>query len=100
MNMSAEANRNVADFIALFQEIWAECQALRDKGLIEASGHSADWEECIASAQTQAREIFEPAFSALEKNAPLPRVLKKVRDRLVASRTHAASPDIFQLSRH
>jgi len=96
--MSAQANRNVADFITLFQEVWAECQAFRAKELIEASGRSADWDDCLDSAWSQSREIFQPAFSALEKNEPLPRVLKEVRERLVASRSHAALMETFQVS--
>lgn len=90
--MSAEVNRNIADFIALFRETWAECQALRAQERIVASGRSANWEECLNSAQTEARELFHPIFSALEKNAPLPRVLKQVQQRLEASRSRKIAP--------
>jgi len=96
--MSAASNRDVADFVSLFQETWAECQALRTKEQIESSGHTANWEECLHSARIQARDIFEPAFSALERNAPLPCVLKEIRERLVASRNHSTALETCQLS--
>jgi hypothetical protein len=96
-NMSAETNQTIADFIALFQETWAECQALRAKERIEASGHSANWEECLDSAQTEARELFQPVFSALERDAPLPRVLEQVRVRLESRRSQASPLETSQL---
>ena len=83
--MSAEMNSEIRDFIALFQETWAECQAFREKQRIEASGHSANWEECLKSAQTQAQELFQPIFSDLQHNIPLPQILKQVQERLEAS---------------
>jgi hypothetical protein len=94
--MSANTNRQIADFIALFRDVWAECEALRSKERIEASGHSANWEECLTSARSQAEELFHPIFLALERRAPLPPILEEVRKRLEASRTpgansHAAS---------
>lgn len=71
----------------LFQETWAECEALRAKEKIEASGQRANWEECLRAAQTQARELFQPIFSGLERNAALPPILEKVQERLEASRS-------------
>jgi len=86
--MSAGANRDIADFVVLFQETWAECQALRAKERVEASGHSANWEHILNSAQSQAQELFQPVFSALERSAPLAKTLKQVQERLEASRSH------------
>lgn len=66
----------------LFQETWAECEALRAKEKIEASGQRANWEECLRAAQTQARELFQPIFSGLERNAALPPFSKKSKNAL------------------
>jgi hypothetical protein len=84
--MSAEANRKMRDFVALFQETWAECEAFRTKQKIETSGQTANWEECLKAARVHAQESFEPLFLAISKNAPLIPLLDRVRKRLEASR--------------
>ena len=84
--MSAESNRKIKEFVALFQETWAECEAFRNKEKIEAMGKHANWNACLRAANTQAKEIFEPLFSALKKNKPVIRLLDGVRERLEASR--------------
>ena len=84
--MSAETNRELMDFIALFQDTWAECEAFRTKQRIEASGNKGDWDDCLRAARTQAEKMFEPLFSAISNDAPLIPVLDSVRARLEASR--------------
>jgi hypothetical protein len=84
--MSAEANRKLKEFMTLFQDTWAECEAFRTKQRIEASGNKANWEDCLKAAQTHAQELFEPLFSAIGNNAPLNPSLDRVRERLEASR--------------
>ena len=85
--MSATLNREIRDFITLFQETWAECQSYRAKDKIEAAGQKVNWEESLAAAQVQARELFEPIFSCLAHNSPLPHILEQVQERLEASRS-------------
>jgi len=84
--MSAESNRKIKEFIALFRETWAECEAFRNKQKIEAMGKEANWNACLKAANTQAKEIFEPLFAALKKNKPVIRLLDDVRNQLEASR--------------
>jgi hypothetical protein len=84
--MSAKSNRQLKDFITLFQDTWAENEAFRAKQRIEASGNRANWEECLKAAQLHAEELFEPLFSAIRKNAALIPLLDSVRERLAASR--------------
>ena len=68
----------------LFQETWAERDALRIKYKIEASGHSADWEKILDPARTHARELFEPALSAIRKNDRPTLVVEALVERLEA----------------
>jgi hypothetical protein len=84
--MSAETNRRLTEFMTLFQDTWAECEAFRTKQRSEALGNRANWEDCLKAAQTHAQELFEPLFSALRTNAPLIPSLDSVRERLEASR--------------
>lgn len=84
--MSAEANRQLNQFIKLFQDTWAECEAFRAKQRIEASGNRANWEDCLKAAETRAQELFEPLFLAVRTNAALTPLLDGVRERLEASR--------------
>jgi hypothetical protein len=84
--MSAGMNADVKNFISLFQEIWAECEAFHIKENLEASGRSAEWEECLKSTQARAQELFRPIFVGLERNIPLPRTLRQVQEHLTAAR--------------
>jgi hypothetical protein len=84
--MSAYVNREIREFMILFRDTWTECQALRAKERLEASGHMANWEECLRAAQTEAQELFQPIFSGLDRDAPLPPIFEQVQERLEASR--------------
>jgi hypothetical protein len=84
--MSAEANRKIREFIALFQDTWIECEAFRTKQKMEASGHEANWNDCLMITRTNATKIFEPLFLAISKNKPVLPLLDGVRKRLEASR--------------
>ena|SRR6516164_3899720 len=84
--MSATINRDLTNFITLFRDTWAECVAFHAKQRIEAAGHTANWHECLATAQTQADELFEPVLSGLRKNAPIPRLLAPFLERVKAAR--------------
>lgn len=84
--MGAVTNRQLNQFIKLFQDTWAECEAFRTKQRIEASGNTANWEDCLKAAQIHAQELFEPLFSAIRNNVPLPPLFDGVRERLEASR--------------
>ena len=92
--MGARINSDIMDFIALFRDTWAECQAFRAKQRIEASGNNADWGECLRSAQIQADELFRPIFSDLQHGIPLPQTLKQVQQRLEDSSSPVA-PEVM-----
>jgi hypothetical protein len=83
--MTADLNRRIKDFVTLFRDTWAECEAFRTKQRIEASGKRANWDDCLKDAQTHAQELFEPLFSAIRSNAPLNPHFDSVRERLEAS---------------
>jgi hypothetical protein len=68
--------------LTAFQEILAERDALRMKNKIEASANIANWEKLLQASQTRAQEIFQPALSDLEDDAPLTLVLEKLLERL------------------
>ena len=76
-----EAQRHVAEiaekirylqFITLFRDTWAECIAFRTKQKIERSGGSANWTECLETAQAEAAELFHPLISGAQTDAVLP----------------------------
>jgi hypothetical protein len=83
------ADQLICDFqrlLKLFQETWAERDALHVEQAIEVSGHTANWETVLQTAQTRARELFQPALLDLDNDVPLTLVLEKLLDRLEASR--------------
>jgi hypothetical protein len=80
--MSAGMNTDIKDFITLFRETWAECQAFRAIQSLEGAEHNANWEKCFRTAQDQAEDVFQPIFSDLEHDLPLPATLRRVRLRL------------------
>ena len=82
--MSAALIQATRQIITLCREIWAENQAHRAKDRIEASGRKANWEECLQAAQSQARELFEPLYSALKQERTILPVLQRLGERLRA----------------
>jgi hypothetical protein len=82
--MSASLIQATRQIITLFQETWAENQAYRAKNSIEAAGRTADWQECLEAAETQARELFEPLYSAMEQEHTILPVLQQLGERLKA----------------
>jgi hypothetical protein len=80
--MSAVLVQATRQLISLLRDTWAENQAHRAKDRTEASGQRANWEECLQAAQNQARELFEPLFSAIDHEHTIIPVLQKVLERL------------------
>jgi hypothetical protein len=72
--------------LTLFEETWADRAALRIRDGIEASGHSANWETVLQTAQRGAQELFQPAQRDLDNDVPVIRVLEQLLERLETSR--------------
>jgi hypothetical protein len=80
--MTASAYRDIVLTLRPFRDTWAECEAHRAKQRIEASGHRANWNECLQSSQALAQELFQPVLSAAENDMPVVRFLGPLVERL------------------
>jgi hypothetical protein len=80
--MADQFTDDLKRFLKLFQDTWADRAALRIKEGIEASGHSADWETVLQTAQRGAEELFRPALLDLDNNVPVVHVLGQLLERL------------------
>lgn len=78
--------REIKELLNLFQKTWTEAEAFRIRQSIEASGHSANWEECVRTARSRAQGLFQPLVHALENGTPLQILRINLRGRLEASR--------------
>jgi hypothetical protein len=84
--MTAEARYVSKRLLTVFRQTWAERDAFRMKNKIEASGHTADWEEILQSCQARAQELFQPALYDLDDGFPIVDVFEKLVDRIEALR--------------
>jgi hypothetical protein len=84
--MTATIHQTVAELMRLFRDTWAECESHRKMRSLEASGQHADWEECMKSAEADARELFQPLLSAAEAGAPIDPLLEQTVQRLESAR--------------
>jgi Flp pilus assembly CpaE family ATPase len=89
--MTAGARFVSKRLLTVLQQTWAERDAFRTKLDIEASGHTANWEEILQAAQTRARELFQPALSSLDDGRPLVEVFEEIAARLEAAQQSASS---------
>jgi hypothetical protein len=83
--MADQFTDDLKRFLKLFQDTWADRAAFRIKEGIEASGHSADWEVVLQTAQTGAEELFQPALLDLDNDVPVTHVLEQLLERLEKS---------------
>jgi hypothetical protein len=81
-HMTDQFTFDLKRLLTAFQKTWAEREAFRTKHKIEASRHTANWENILQACQTNAQELFAPALSDLDNYVPLTLVIEKLLERL------------------
>jgi hypothetical protein len=88
--MSAAIHQMVDEFVRMFRDTWAECEAHRAMRALEASGQHSDWEQCLKVAEADAEELFHALLAGVEAGAPIaPLMRQTVRSLKSARQTYA-----------
>lgn len=89
--MSAILQQSVYEFVQLFQDTWAECEAHRTMRALEASGQRVDWEECLKSAEADTAQLFHILLAGVEAEAPISALLVQAVPSLKSARQSCAN---------
>ena len=80
--MAASTNYQFMRLVKLFEETWAERDALRMMRDVDANGDNEKWEKVFEASQLRAQELFQPAISAMRDGHRIVSAVEALSERL------------------